>query len=187
KAKNAALDAEIAAVADELVVHEAVIVETDENVEAGEAILKAPCFNLAITRPDLFEVDRQYVPFRTKWIGGEIGTGDTDVKATLAALKAELAARAGLERTLAAAESNAAYSRTALATAKADIATLQADKPKESEADIGARVAAAESKMVEARDAHTKVTSDLGTQRGLLSSLRSSAITHAEQVTRLTA
>jgi hypothetical protein len=193
KEQNAALDAQIAAANDQIAAGAALVAdlqahrdEARENAEAGDAILKAPYFELALTRADLFEVDRRYVPFRFKWIGGEIADGVEDFSATIAALRTERGARANLEKALASATSAAASARTAFDTAKQDMAALQEQAPTESEESLNARIATRDASLAEKRLRAFKLAEDLGSKRSLLAGLKQSEATHADLLQRLT-
>jgi hypothetical protein len=194
KQQNAALDAEIAAAAGEIATLVMRVAEYQEkrgeakdNVTAGDAILKAPFFELALTRPDLFEVDRTYVPFRFKWIGGELPTASTDDKATIAALKSERTARATLERTRATAASEASSARVALDTANTELFNLQQQAPIEDEQSLSSKIATRDAGLTEKRLRAFKLAEDLGGKRSLLRGLKQSEETHADLLQRLAA
>lgn len=160
--------------------------DADESVAAGEALLNAPHFEYALSRPHLFEVDKQYVPFRVKWIGGKVGETLQDVTATITALKAERAARVVLERAVTSAASTLRSATAALDAAKVDLAALAQKEALESEDTLNARIADAETKLQDARIASSEINKTLGEQRGMLKALKESASTHAAMVTRLT-
>lgn len=156
-----------------------------DDAEAGDAILKAPYFELALTRADLFEIDRKYVPFRFKWIGGELPEAGTDHKATIAALKAERTARATLERNRASAASAASSARIALDTANTELFKLQEQAPAHSEESLTAKIATRDQSLTEKRLRAFRLAEDLGSKRSLLSGLKQSEATHADLLQRL--
>jgi hypothetical protein len=193
KKQNDALDAEIAANAEQaasgvllvadLQAHRA---EARENAEAGDALLKAPFFDLALTRPQWFEVDKQYVPFRAKWIGGDVeNIAAPEVSVTR--LKAERAARQTLERHLASATATLESARTAADTASKHFMLLSCEAVPESEETINARIATRDAGLTEKRLTAFKLAQELGNQQGLLKSLRNAAQAHDQHVANLTA
>jgi hypothetical protein len=194
KEQNAALLREIYAASDEVAGYVVSVAELQgkrrdarENAEAGDAILKAPTFKLALTRPDLFEIDHAYVPFRFKWIGGEILDSVEDATKAIAALKSERLARVNLDKDRASAATSASSARVAFDTAKQDLATVQAQVPTESEESLSAKIATREQSLNEKRMRAFKLAEDLGAKRSLLKSLKQSEATHADLVQRLTA
>jgi hypothetical protein len=194
KEKNAALDEDIASLAGETAAWvvrvaelQATRGEARESADAGDAILKAPCFDLATTRPDLFEIDRTYVPFRFKWIGGELPALGTDHKQTIAALKSERAAHATLERNHATAENAATAARTAFDTAKQELAAIQESAPVDDEQSLTAKIATRDQSLTEKRLRAFKLAEDLGSKRSLLSGLKQSEATHTDLLQRLAA
>jgi hypothetical protein len=194
KQQNAALDAEIAAFADQVAAGVTLVAELQahrgearENAEAGDAILKAPSFHLALSRNDLFEVDRTYVPFRFKWIGGELVDGVEDMTSVIATLKNERTARVNLDKARASAATAASSARVALDTANTELFKLQESAPTESEESVRARIATREQTLTETRLRAFKLAEDLGSKRSLLAGLKQSEATHADLVKRLTA
>jgi hypothetical protein len=193
KEQNAALDAEIAELSEQVASGLVLVsdlqahrVEAGENIADGEALLNAPTFKLALTRPDLFEVDHKYVPFRFKWIGGEIPAEGTDEKSVIAALKAERLARVNLDKARASAATAASSARVALDTAKQELATLQAAAPAEDEERLSVRIATREQSLNEKRLRAFQLAEELGAKRSLLQSLKQSEATHVGLVQRLT-
>jgi DNA-binding Xre family transcriptional regulator len=192
KKQNAGLDAEIAAYAEQvasgvvlvadLQAHRA---EAKENAEAGDAILKAPEFHLALSRADLFEVDHKYVPFRFKWIGGEIPAEGTDEKAAISALKSERTERTNLDKARASAASAASSARVALDTANTELFKLQEQAPADNEESLTAKIATRDQSLTEKRLRAFKLAEDLGSKRSLLSGLKQSEATHTDLLQRL--
>lgn len=184
--KNDALDDQITAIQSENIGVVLAAEEADDNVKAGEAILNAPFFDLALTRPQWFEVDKQYVPFRVKWIGGDVeNIAAPEVSVTR--LKAERAARQTLERLLASAETTLTSARAALDAATKELDALQGQVALESEETINARIATRDAGLTEKRLTAFKLAEELGNQQGLLKSLRNSAAAHEEYVASLVA
>lgn len=192
KRQNAALDAEMSLAAGEIATLTIRIAELQaqrgearESAEAGDAILKAPSFHLALTRQDLFEIDRTYVPFRFKWIGGILPAAGTDDKATIAALKAERTARANLDRARASAATAASSARVALDTSNTELFKLQQSAPAEDEQSLSAKIATRDESLTEKRLRAFKLAEDLGEKRSLLRGLKQSEGTHNELLQRL--
>lgn len=193
KEKNAALDAQIARCVVEMNSLAAQVSELQqdaasarEDAESGDSILKAPSFHLALSRPNLFEVDRQYVPFRFKWVGGVLPETSTDEKAVIAALKRERLDRVNLDKDRASSATAASSSRVALDMAKQELADLQAAVPTEDEETVRSKIATREQSLTEKRLTAFKLAEDLGAKRSLLQSLKQSEATHSDLVQRLT-
>jgi hypothetical protein len=189
KRKNEELGERIAALQGDQVGLVLAYEEAQENAAAGDAVLHAPVFDLALTRPDLFEVDRKYVPFRVKWIGGEVSSAPVDHKAAIAALKAERLARVNLDKACATAATSASSARVALDTAKKELAALNdltQSEASEAEETISAKIATREQSLNEKRLRAFQLAEELGSKRSLLQSLKQSAATQAGLVLRLT-
>jgi len=169
--KNAALDAAAEALRAEVVILLAHSEDYVANIEAGAAILAAPSFPHAHKRPDLFEIDCKYVPFRVKWVGGEVGAAAPSLLSQIAALKAERQARATLERAAATAQAAFDAADAALTALTGDLVALEAG-PATVESDIAERIAIAEGVLTQLRVELSLVDRELAGLRSQLTSLR---------------
>lgn len=181
-----AFDAEIQALTAKAAPLQAAMDEAEADAAAAQDILDAPTFRLALAHPDLFEIDHQYVPFRVKWIGGEVGEAPTDYTAEIAKLKAERSQLASLERAYALAVSTQASAAQSLEAAETELAALK-KVAAEDEGVLSAKIAAHEAALAEKRLAALKLSERLGSQRSTLRSLRESESSHAAIVARLEA
>jgi DNA repair exonuclease SbcCD ATPase subunit len=161
--------------------------EAEENVEAGESILRSPRFETALQFPDLFKIDTTFVPFRVEWVGPEIDF--TAPRPTFASeivrVNNEMRARHNADQQLATLRAGAENAERRLAAARDELAQHRATKLNETEGQLNALIEQFEENCATLRTQLNEVVSRLGELQGQLKSLTENAERHKQQVSRL--
>jgi DNA repair exonuclease SbcCD ATPase subunit len=194
KAQNAAIDAGVekirAQVADltaQLPAIVARIQEAQENVEAGEAILRTPRFEAALQFPDLFEIDSTFVPFRVEWKGPEIDLNAPRLNFAdeITRVQNEMRARQQADSALNVARSTAEHADKRLSDARHELNEHRATRPAETEDKINALIETLEQECAGLRASLNESTGRVGELQGQIKSLSESATRHKQQLARL--
>jgi DNA repair exonuclease SbcCD ATPase subunit len=161
--------------------------EAEENVEAGEAILRTPRFETALQFPDLFEIDSTFVPFRVEWKGPEIDLNAPRVNFAdeITRVQNEMRARQQADSALNVARSTAEHADKRLSDARHELNEHRATRPAETEDKINAQIETLEQECASLRASLNESASRVGQLQGQIKSLSESATRHKQQLARL--
>lgn len=193
KAKNGRLEDHIVALQNDrqrlrsqIPAADAAMVEAEDNVKAGEAILATRRFETALQFPDLFEIDNAFVPFRVRWIGPADTEGDQhDSGPEIARVEQEIRSVQRAESALAAARSAAEQAAKRLDDARLELAEHRKTQSFETEAKLNELIEKLEQQNAVLRVQLTEVSGEAGELQGQLKSLTESAQRHKQQLARL--